>query len=85
MTQSISGYGNSLAIANEINVHVICQALCRDVRGLFNKITPEKFDELCVDFLALKIYAMSDAHINGVIGIIFDKAVEEPKYCEMYR
>uniref|UniRef100_F1KRP4 Eukaryotic translation initiation factor 4 gamma 3 n=1 Tax=Ascaris suum TaxID=6253 RepID=F1KRP4_ASCSU len=59
------------------------QQLYKDIRGLLNKITPSTFDALCADFLSFKVYQNKE-QMSEVISIIFDKAVEEPKFCPLY-
>ncbi|XP_053594268.1 eukaryotic translation initiation factor 4 gamma 2 isoform X1 [Microplitis demolitor] len=54
----------------------------RKVRGILNKLTPEKFGKLSSDLL--KIELNSDVILKGVIILIFDKALDEPKYSSMY-
>lgn len=57
-------------------------AIFRKVRGILNKLTPEKFQELSDDLL--KIDLNSAVILNGVIYLIFEKALDEPKYSSMY-
>ncbi|KHN78813.1 Eukaryotic translation initiation factor 4 gamma 3, partial [Toxocara canis] len=59
------------------------QQLYKDIRGLLNKITPSTFEALSTDFLAFKVYQNKE-QMSEVIDIIFDKAVEEPKFCPLY-
>ncbi|KAK0088425.1 hypothetical protein PV325_012089 [Microctonus aethiopoides] len=54
----------------------------RKVRGILNKLTPEKFAKLSNDLL--KVELNSDVILKGVILLIFDKALDEPKYSSMY-
>lgn len=49
---------------------------------ILNKITPEKFDKLSEALLGLGLN--SQALLKGVILLIFEKALEEPKYSSMY-
>ncbi|GMS83758.1 hypothetical protein PENTCL1PPCAC_5933 [Pristionchus entomophagus] len=56
--------------------------LLKTIRSLFNKITPTTKDALIGEFLRHDVYK-SDC-LNDVISIIFDKAVEEPKFCPLY-
>lgn len=58
------------------------QAIFRKVRGILNKLTPEKFDKLTDGLLALGLD--STPILKGVILLIFEKALEEPKYSSMY-
>lgn len=52
------------------------------MRGILNKLTPEKFQKLSDDLLALELD--SDKVLKGVILLIFEKALDEPKYSSMY-
>ncbi|XP_070199446.1 eukaryotic translation initiation factor 4 gamma 2-like, partial [Littorina saxatilis] len=54
----------------------------RRVRGILNKLTPEKFDKLSLELLNVGID--SQVVLRGVILLIFDKALEEPKYSKLY-
>lgn len=54
----------------------------RKVRGILNKLTPEKFQKLSDDLLALELD--SSKVLKGVILLIFEKALDEPKYSSMY-
>lgn len=54
----------------------------RKVRGILNKLTPEKFDKLSLELLNIGI---DSKHIlKGIILLIFDKALDEPKYSKLY-
>ncbi|XP_070391572.1 eukaryotic translation initiation factor 4 gamma 2 isoform X3 [Dermacentor albipictus] len=54
----------------------------RKVRGILNKLTPEKFHKLRKELL---LVGLDSTHIlKGVILLIFDKALDEPKYSCMY-
>jgi len=55
----------------------------RRIRGILNKITPEKFEKLSTDILEL-IGEGSNTIFKGVILLIFEKALDEPKYSSMY-
>ncbi|KAJ8675267.1 hypothetical protein QAD02_011053 [Eretmocerus hayati] len=54
----------------------------RKVRGILNKLTPEKFAKLSNDLLNLELN--SNVILKGVIILIFEKALDEPKYSSMY-
>uniref|UniRef100_A0A2C9L847 MIF4G domain-containing protein n=1 Tax=Biomphalaria glabrata TaxID=6526 RepID=A0A2C9L847_BIOGL len=56
--------------------------LLKTIRALFNKITPTTKDALINEFLDHKVY--ESPSLPEVISIIFDKAVEEPKFCPLY-
>ncbi|XP_059292589.1 uncharacterized protein LOC132046061 isoform X2 [Lycium ferocissimum] len=54
----------------------------KTVKGILNKLTPEKFDLLKGQLIDSEI---TSAYIlKGVISLIFDKAVLEPTFCPMY-
>ncbi|KAK6738486.1 hypothetical protein RB195_020531 [Necator americanus] len=57
--------------------------LLKNVRSLMNKITPTTKDELIREFLSYNV-SSSQEQLTSVINIIFDKAVEEPKFCPIY-
>uniref|UniRef100_A0A8C0YT08 Eukaryotic translation initiation factor 4 gamma 2 n=1 Tax=Cyprinus carpio carpio TaxID=630221 RepID=A0A8C0YT08_CYPCA len=57
-------------------------ALFRKVRGILNKLTPEKFDKLCLELLNVGVD--SKLVLKGIILLIVDKALEEPKYSSLY-
>lgn len=56
--------------------------LFRKVRGILNKLTPEKFQKLSDDLLAIQLD--TNTILKGVILLIFEKALDEPKYSSMY-
>lgn len=56
--------------------------LSLQVRGILNKLTPEKFQPLSNDLLSLNLN--SKKILLGVIHLIFEKALDEPKYSSMY-
>jgi len=57
-------------------------ATFRKVRGILNKLTPDKFDKLSLELLNVGID--SQTVLKGVILLIFDKALDEPKYSSLY-
>uniref|UniRef100_A0A8C5EB13 Eukaryotic translation initiation factor 4 gamma 2 n=1 Tax=Gouania willdenowi TaxID=441366 RepID=A0A8C5EB13_GOUWI len=57
-------------------------AIFRKVRGILNKLTPEKFDKLCLELLNAGVD--SKLVLKGIILLIVDKALEEPKYSSLY-
>ncbi|KAM8877461.1 eukaryotic translation initiation factor 4 gamma 2a isoform 2-T2 [Synchiropus picturatus] len=57
-------------------------AIFRKVRGILNKLTPEKFDKLCLELLNVGVD--SKIVLKGTILLIVDKALEEPKYSQLY-
>lgn len=52
------------------------------IYSILNKLTPEKFDKLTDSLLNLGLNTPSI--LKGVILLIFEKALEEPKYSSMY-
>ncbi|XP_054270193.1 eukaryotic translation initiation factor 4 gamma 1-like isoform X2 [Macrosteles quadrilineatus] len=58
------------------------EKLYKDVRGILNKLTPQKFDTLMKKFMILPIN--SEERLKGVIGLIFEKAVDEPNFSKAY-
>ncbi|KAM7424171.1 hypothetical protein PAMA_000490 [Pampus argenteus] len=57
-------------------------ATFRKVRGILNKLTPEKFDKLCLELLNVGVD--TKLVLKGTILLIVDKALEEPKYSQLY-
>jgi translation initiation factor 4G len=47
-----------------------------------NKITPKSFDSLSDKLINVGI--VSVAILNGIIKLVFDKALTQPKFCPMY-
>ncbi|KAI8799377.1 hypothetical protein BJ742DRAFT_781471 [Cladochytrium replicatum] len=54
----------------------------RNVRSLLNKLTIEKFNSLANQILRVGI--TTEEILFGVIGLIFDKALDEPNFGHMY-
>ncbi|KAK9279637.1 hypothetical protein L1049_013316 [Liquidambar formosana] len=54
----------------------------KTVKGILNKLTPEKFDILKGQLIDSGI--TTPDILKGVISLIFDKAVLEPTFCPMY-
>lgn len=54
----------------------------RKVRGILNKLSPEKFDKLSLELLNVGIE--SQIILKGIILLIFEKALDEPKYSSVY-
>ena len=58
------------------------ESLLKKARGLLNKLTPQNFDKIKNQFLALDIDSLEK--LRKMIELIFDKAVDEPAFCEQY-
>lgn len=58
------------------------EKLLREVKGMLNKLTLDKFDSISDKIIEMGI--MSKTIMPGTIDLIFDKAVEEPKFASMY-
>ncbi|KAL9359757.1 hypothetical protein Peur_047880 [Populus x canadensis] len=54
----------------------------RQLKGILNKLTPQNFEKLFEQVKAVNIDNV--VTLNGVISQIFDKALMEPTFCEMY-
>ncbi|DBA73185.1 TPA: hypothetical protein ACH3X1_011264 [Trebouxia sp. C0004] len=52
------------------------------VKGLLNKITPEKFEKILADIIAVG-YETEETE-SGLIDQVFDKALTETTFCEIY-
>ena len=59
------------------------EAIVREIRGILNKLTLDKFDALSDKILSMDIMSSSET-LKGVINCVFDKAVDEPHFCPMY-
>ncbi|KAF5472373.1 hypothetical protein F2P56_009095 [Juglans regia] len=58
------------------------EAKQRQLKGILNKLTPQNFEKLFEQVKAVKID--NAVTLTGVISQIFDKALMEPTFCEMY-
>ncbi|CAK9133473.1 unnamed protein product [Ilex paraguariensis] len=58
------------------------QAKQRQLKGILNKLTPQNFEKLFEQVKQVKID--NAVTLTGVISQIFDKALMEPTFCEMY-
>ncbi|XP_019159200.1 PREDICTED: eukaryotic translation initiation factor 4G-like isoform X2 [Ipomoea nil] len=58
------------------------QAKQRRLKAILNKLTPQNFEKLFQQVKDVKIDNVTT--LNGVISQIFDKALMEPTFCEMY-
>ncbi|XP_043285612.1 eukaryotic translation initiation factor 4 gamma 3-like isoform X4 [Venturia canescens] len=57
-------------------------ALYKKVRSVLNKLTPQKFDTLVSQVRALEIDTQQK--LQGVIDLVFEKAVDEPNFSVAY-
>lgn len=58
------------------------EELYRKVRGVLNKLTPQKFDTLISQVKELTIDTKD--RLQGVIDLVFEKAVDEPNFSNGY-
>ncbi|KEH17864.1 uncharacterized protein [Medicago truncatula] len=58
------------------------EAKQRQLRAILNKLTPQNFDRLLEQVKAVNID--NTITLSGVVSQIFEKALMEPIYCEMY-
>ncbi|CAO2835228.1 unnamed protein product [Amaranthus hypochondriacus] len=58
------------------------QAKQRRLKAILNKLTPQNFDKLFAQVKEVNIDNV--VTLSGVISQIFDKALTEPTFCEMY-
>ncbi|CAB3403981.1 unnamed protein product [Caenorhabditis bovis] len=57
--------------------------VCKKVRSLMNKITPTSKEDLIAEFISYNVSSNAE-QLKNVVNIIFDKAVDEPKFCALY-
>lgn len=57
-------------------------AMLREVKMLLNKLTEEKFEIITQQILQIGV--LKTGMTTGVIDMLFDKAVEEPRYAPLY-
>jgi hypothetical protein len=58
------------------------ELLTIEVKSILNKITPQTFEKLSEQMLHLNV--TNTAMLDKVIGIIFDKALDEPNFTQLY-
>ncbi|XP_049884891.1 eukaryotic translation initiation factor 4 gamma 3-like isoform X2 [Pectinophora gossypiella] len=58
------------------------QELYKKFRGILNKLTPQKFDTLLDKVKTLEINTQK--RLEGVIDLVFEKAIDEPNFSEAY-
>lgn len=59
----------------------MCPQAIRQLKGILNKLTPEKFDRLLQQLLG--VITTADI-LRQTIALVFENAVEQPTYCAMY-
>lgn len=74
--------GCALVSLSLISLSVILQELYRRVRGILNKLTPQKFQSLVEQVKNLQIN--SEERLNRVIDLVFEKALDEPNFSVPY-
>lgn len=58
------------------------ELLSIEVKSILNKITPQTFEKLSLQMLSLDV--RNTAMLDRVIDIIFDKALDEPYFTQLY-
>ena len=58
------------------------QELLKKIRGILNKLTPQKYEDLLKQIIGLKID--TEDRLKRVLDLIFEKAVDEPAFCIQY-
>ncbi|KAM7341427.1 eukaryotic translation initiation factor 4G1 isoform 1-T2 [Cochliomyia hominivorax] len=66
----------------EQKAHREKEELIRRVRGILNKLTPEKFEPLVEEIIKLKIDTMEK--MEAVMILVFEKAIDEPNFSVSY-
>ncbi|KYR03034.1 eukaryotic translation initiation factor 4 gamma [Tieghemostelium lacteum] len=70
-------------VPTEVNKLDETQKILRKAKFILNKISPDKFDVLTQGLLELGVIESEIVH-KGTIQLIFDKALNEAKFCTMY-
>ncbi len=60
--------------------HVVLTQAQRTIKGILNKLTPEKFERLLQQLL--EVITTADL-LKHTISLVFENAVEQPTYCAM--
>lgn len=88
-TQVCSSYEKvflyALPYVANVNVAIrnfLLQELYKKFRGILNKLTPQKFDTLLDRVKHLEIN--NQKRLEGVIDLVFEKAIDEPNFSEAY-
>ncbi|UYV71075.1 EIF4G3 [Cordylochernes scorpioides] len=71
-----------IADGNKTQDEVLDAKIYREVRSILNKLTPEKFDSLLKQLQSVQIDTVE--RLEGVINLVFEKAVDEPKFAVPY-
>lgn len=71
-------FGKPEAVGDPNNIDM----LCKRVRGILNKLTPEKFEPLLDQLQALNID--NNEKLSSVISLVFEKAIDEPNFSSAY-
>ncbi|KAJ6638926.1 Eukaryotic translation initiation factor 4 gamma 3, partial [Pseudolycoriella hygida] len=69
-------------ISKDANDTASNDVLYKRVRGILNKLTPEKFDTLLEQIKSFNIDTAE--RLNGVIELVFEKAIDEPNFSVAY-
>lgn len=69
-------------VATDNPEQVKTQQLFKHLRGILNKLTPEKFQELIKQVQELTID--TEERLKGAINLIFEKAILEPNFSVVY-
>lgn len=69
-------------VATDNPEQVKSQQLFKHLRGILNKLTPEKFQELIKQVQELTID--TEERLKGAINLIFEKAILEPNFSVVY-
>eukprot|EP00197_Chlamydomonas_leiostraca_P005573 CAMPEP_0202868122 /NCGR_PEP_ID=MMETSP1391-20130828/10244_1 /ASSEMBLY_ACC=CAM_ASM_000867 /TAXON_ID=1034604 /ORGANISM="Chlamydomonas leiostraca, Strain SAG 11-49" /LENGTH=750 /DNA_ID=CAMNT_0049548243 /DNA_START=115 /DNA_END=2367 /DNA_ORIENTATION=+ len=72
--QGLQAYKPGAALSSE-------ERSIRQVKGVLNKLTPEKFERLLQQLL--EVITTADV-LKHTITLVFENAVEQPTYCAMY-
>jgi hypothetical protein len=54
------------------------------VMSVLSRVTPQKYEELKVELLALPIRQADEEQLNAVVDVFFTKAVQEDKFSHLY-
>ncbi|XP_016125725.1 eukaryotic translation initiation factor 4 gamma 2-like [Sinocyclocheilus grahami] len=80
--RKVRGILNKLTPEKDCRQQVWFVKVKNNLAFILNKLTPEKFDKLCLELLNVGVD--SKLVLKGIILLIVDKALEEPKYSSLY-